>query len=148
MCGVWKLVGVQRLEASLFDVPQGSCESTESTRHALCTISQRLVLLYYASSGVALQNMSTVSDDSTAAACPQRPTCAYRCCDARDAMLRCLKKTQRGADLARALRLSDLSLILVQAQRVRVLEQFVQLAQPRFRFGQTSLRDAPRLLGC
>ena len=36
VCGVWKLVGVQRLEGSLFYiyVPPGSCEST---RPALCT---------------------------------------------------------------------------------------------------------------
>ena len=34
VCGVWKLVGVQRLEGSLFYVPPGSCESTSL---ALCT---------------------------------------------------------------------------------------------------------------
>ena len=72
VCGVWKLVGVQRLEGSLFYVPQGSCESTS---HALCTNFQRLVILYYASSGVALPNESTVSDDSTVEVCPPSPTC-------------------------------------------------------------------------
>ena len=83
VCGVWKLVGVQRLEGSLIYIYIYMCAPRELRVDQTRTVYQFLAphdpLLCFLR--VALTNESTVSGDSTGDVCASSSTCEKRCCD-------------------------------------------------------------------